>query len=85
MGTTFIFTTILEIVAVILLVCGFANEDKLIEFEDKCAWLVAAYIRKVKRNKATKKHQQAIYNTKLRTISRKNTQDIVYHTTNRVA
>ncbi|NCC87215.1 MAG: hypothetical protein EOM05_05040 [Clostridia bacterium] len=85
MGTTFIFKTFLEISLVLILVWGFANEDKIIDFEDKFAWLVAAYIRKVKRNKAIKKRQQLIYNTSFNTISNVNTKKIVYHTSDNVA
>lgn len=85
MGATFIFTTFLEISLVLILVWGFANEDKIIDFEDKCAWLVAAYIRKVKKNKAIKKRQHLIYNTNFNTISNANTKEIVYHTSDSVA
>ncbi len=85
MGATFVFTTILEITAVLLLVWGFANEDKVIEFEDKCAWLVAAYIRKVRRNKNAKKLAQKNHNPNLRAIPHNKISKHTHHTSGEVA
>lgn len=81
MSTAFIFTTVFEISAVLLLVWGYMHEDKVIEFEDKFAWLVAAYIRKVKKQKALKKRMQPSTTTQLRTVSRRKMQDVVYDST----
>ena len=81
MEFNFILATVLEISAVLLLVWGYFNEDKLIDFEDKCAWLVAAYIRKVRKQKALKRRMKATEDARLRTISRRELQNVVYSTT----
>ncbi|MEG0978651.1 MAG: hypothetical protein RR911_03445 [Oscillospiraceae bacterium] len=82
MSTAFIFSTFLEISAVLFLVWGFYNEDKLIDFEDKFAWLVAAYIRKVKKQKAHKKQMQTVSATNVRTASGRNLHNVVYDSSN---
>lgn len=85
MGATFIFTTILEITAVLLLVWGFVNEDKVIEFEDKCAWLVAAYIKKVRKNKNAKRLAQKNHTPKLHPIAHNKIPNHNRHTSGEVA
>lgn len=72
--------TALEIGVIMLIVWGFYNEDKLIRFEDKLAWLVASYIRKHRKNKYMKKHKKAIEHTNVRYISDTDLDKVVYNT-----
>lgn len=85
MSSAFIISTFFEIAAVLLLVWGYFNEDKLIDFEDKFAWLVAAYIRKTRKKKAMKKHIKASSSNQLRSVSKRNLNDVVYNTTEHAA
>jgi hypothetical protein len=52
MSVFFAVQTIIEIVAVLLLIWGFANEEKFVAFEDKLARAIAINIRNRRRRKA---------------------------------
>ncbi len=61
MSVFFVVQTIVEIIAVGLLIWGFINEDKFIAFEDKFARAVGIHIRNRRRRKAAEQRckQQA--------------------------
>lgn len=71
--------TLIEIAITLLIVWGFYHEDKLIEFEDKLAWLIASYIRKVRKQRYKKKHGKAVNKPSVRYINNEDMEKVVYN------
>lgn len=72
--------TFVEIAITLLIIWGFYHEDKLIEFEDKMAWIIASYIRKVRKHKYMKKHNKAKSKSAVRYINNEDMEKVVYNT-----
>lgn len=78
MSIEFGLITAIEITVIMLIVWGFYNEDKLIKFEDKLAWLIASYITKVKRKRYMKKHKKVISKRADHYISATEMEKVIY-------
>ena len=55
MTGTMLFATVIDIAVVILLIVGFINEEKVIEFEDRLIYLTARALKKYLRRRSIKK------------------------------
>lgn len=60
-----LFVTVIEIAVVILLILGFVNEKKVIEFEDRLAFALAKAIRTYLRQRKIKKRAKAQQHLKI--------------------